>query len=208
MLTFNAYVHTLRYLNATVNSGCICVELTCMHWCLYTCIHAQKTFLQLISLSIKRHSIHVHVDAAGFTAAHPTNGSAVEGRPAGCVMLVHHGRLWVQFGSRFGQLKLHELVGFLKATEGHGAPGKNRGEVVITARVLPLQSQAWNEEPVKTFPFGDILLWNGSRHWCFEGGDQFFVTLHGFLPWRNVWFHMWMLVFAFTSTSCKVNIHC
>lgn len=74
------------------------------------------------------------MNAAGLAAAHPADGSAVEGWPAGSIVLVHHGRLRVQFGSRFRQLKFHELVGFFEAAVGHGAPGKNRGEAVIAAR--------------------------------------------------------------------------
>lgn len=100
-------------------------------------IITKKTFSQLLSLSIKRHGIRLHVKVAGFAAAHPADGSAVEGRPASGVVLVHQRRLRVQFGSRLWHLEFHELVGFFKAAEGHGTPAENQSQGVIGSLRLP-----------------------------------------------------------------------
>lgn len=154
-----------------VSSSVVCLSSTGCNALTLVYLHSRwlKTFSQLISLSIKRHSIHIHVNAAGFTAAHPTDGSAVEGRPASCIVLVNHRRLWIQFGSWFWHLKFHELVGFFKAAKGHGAPGMTETKWLLNPAVdtKQLQSQVLNEGPVKTFPFGNIMLWKRSRHWGF-----------------------------------------
>lgn len=145
-----------------VSSSVVCLCSTGCNALMLVYVHSRwlKTFSQLISLSIKRHSIHIHVNAAWFTAAHPTDGSAVEGRPASCIVLVHHRGLWVQFGSWFWHLKFHELVGFFKAPIGQGAPGKTEEKLFLNPAVdtNQLQNQVLNEGPVKTFPFGDIML--------------------------------------------------
>lgn len=117
--------HGIQLQQLIVSSSVVCM-LNCLHSLMLVHVHIWRLKIcsQLISLSIKRHGIHIHVNVAGFTAAHPTDGSAVEGRPASCIVLVHHRRLWIQFGGRFWHLKFHELVGFFKAAVGHGAPGK------------------------------------------------------------------------------------
>lgn len=91
------------------------------------CNHRINIFSQLVGLSIERHSIRLHMNAAGLIAAHPANRSAVEGRPAADVMLVHHCRILLLFGRlRFWHLEFHELVGLLEATIGQGTPSKAR----------------------------------------------------------------------------------
>lgn len=116
---------------------CVCACLSvCMHSCLRVCMclcsvcnHSMNNFSQLIGLSIEGHNISLHMDAAGLTAAHPANRSAIEGRPAANVMLVHHCWFRLRFGRlSFRQLEFQELIGLLEATKWHGAPNKTRWE--------------------------------------------------------------------------------
>lgn len=110
--------------------------LTCVHAfmlaCVYVsehseCNHSMNMFSQLVGLSIEGHSIRLHMNAAGFTAAHPANRGAVEGRPAADVLLVYHSWFRLLFGRlRFWQLEFQELVCLLKAAEGHGTSSKGR----------------------------------------------------------------------------------
>lgn len=91
------------------------------------CHHSINIFSQFVCLSIERHSIILHMNTAGFAAAYPANGSTVEGRPTANVMLVHHCGFRLLFGGlSIRQLEFQELVGFLKATERHCRPTKER----------------------------------------------------------------------------------
>lgn len=107
------------------------------------CNHRMNIFSQLVGLSIKRH-ICLHMNAAGFTAAHPTNRSAVEGRPAADVMLVHHCGFRFLFGClSFWQLEFHELAGLLKATIGHGTPSKARWDGYCSPSLSQSTYKVW-----------------------------------------------------------------
>lgn len=83
-------------------------------------------FSQLVGLSIKGHNIRLHMNAAWLTAAHPANRSAVEGRPAADVMLIHCGFRLLFCGLRIWQLEFQELVGLLEAAVWHSRPRKAR----------------------------------------------------------------------------------
>ena len=112
------YVHMLKFIQ-TVMLACVYVHSVCNH--------SMYIFSQLVGLSIKGHSIRLHVNAAGLIAAHPANRSTVEGGPAANVMLVHHCRFRLLFGClSVWQLEFHELVGLFKASEGYGSPNKAR----------------------------------------------------------------------------------
>lgn len=99
--------------------------LACVYVSVHSeCNHSMNIFSQLIGLSVEGHTIRLHMNAAGLTAAHPANRSAVEGRPAANVMLVHHCGFRLLFDLSFWQLEFQELVGLLEATVGHGEPSK------------------------------------------------------------------------------------
>lgn len=102
-----------------------------MHAFMLTCVYVnsecKQYFSQLVGLCIEGHSIVLHMNAAGLTAAYPTDGSTIERRPAANVMLVHHCGFRLLFGRlSIWQLEFQELIGFLKAAEGHGSPTKAR----------------------------------------------------------------------------------
>lgn len=128
-------LRSLKFISITVNCK-LCVHANmyaCVHAFMCVCVCAQRAlsqygyFSQLVCLAIKRHSIRLHMKAAGVAAAHPADRSAVERRPAPDSLLVHHCGFRLLFGLlRFWQLEFHELVGLFKAAKGHGAPTNAR----------------------------------------------------------------------------------
>ena len=129
---------SIQHLIVSSSIVCVCVcvcMLTCMHAFMPAfvyvsvhseCNHSMNIFSQLVGLSIEGHSIRLHMNAAWLTAAHPANRSAVEGRPAADVLLVHYCGFGFLFRISFWKLEFQELVGLLEAAEGYGTPSKAR----------------------------------------------------------------------------------